>query len=143
MEAALDKKDLKIIHELKNDSRSAIREISKKTGIRPSTVHQRIIRLKKEGIIEKFTLKLSNKAVGENFIVFMLVKTKPAAIISNIMNDRHVKEVFGITGEYDIIMKLKFRDVEEFNDFVLRFRKEQKIETTLTMIATAEIKEEI
>ena len=143
MEVKLDSKDLKIISALKDDSRLAIREISKKTGIRPSTVHQRIVRLRKESIIEKFTLKINNKAIGENFIVFMLVKTKPATIISNIMNNKHVKEVFGITGEYDIIMKLKFKDVEEFNDFVLRFRKEQRVETTLTMIATADIKEEI
>ena len=144
MEAKLDNKDLKIISILKDDSRLSIREISKKTGIRPSTVHQRIVKLRKESIIEKFTLKINNKAIGENFIVFMLVKTKPAAILGNsIINNRHVKEIFGVTGEYDIIMKLKFKDVEEFHDFVLRFRKEQRIETTLTMIATADIKEEI
>ena len=140
----LDNKDLKIISMLKEDSRMQIREISKKTGIRPSTVHQRIVRMRKEGIIEKFTLKMNNKAMEENFVVFMLVKTKPAAILGNsITGSKHVKEIFGVTGEYDVMMKLKFRDVEEFNDFVLRFRKEQKIETTLTMIATADIKEEI
>ncbi|MBI2135354.1 Lrp/AsnC family transcriptional regulator [Candidatus Woesearchaeota archaeon] len=144
METKLDSKDLKIISALKDDSRLPIRGISKKTGIRPSTVHQRIARLRKENIIEKFTLKLNNKLVGENFIVFMLVKTKPAAILGNsIIGNSHVKEIFGVTGEYDLIIKLKFRDVEEFNDFVLRFRKEQKIETTLTMIATADVKEEI
>ena len=69
----LDNKDLKIISVLKDDSRMQIREIAKKTGIRPSTVHQRIVRLRKEKIIEKFTLKLNNKAMGENFVVFMLV----------------------------------------------------------------------
>lgn len=144
MEIKLDNKDMKIISTLKDDSRMQIREISKKTGIRPSTVHQRVVRLRKEGVIEKFTLKLNNKAIGENFIVFMLVKTKPAAILGNsIISNRHVKEIFGITGEYDVIMKLKFKDVGEFNDFVLKFRREQKIETTLTMIATADIKEEI
>ena len=142
MEAKPDNKDMKIISILREDSRMPIREIAKKANLRPSTVHQRIARLKKEGTIEKFTLKLNNKSVGENFIVFMLVKTKPAAMLSNITGSRHVKQVFGITGEYDLMLKLKFRDVEEFNDFVLRFRKDRKIETTLTMIATACIKED-
>lgn len=137
-----DSKDMRIISILREDSRLPIREIAKKASLRPSTVHQRVTKLRKEGIIEKFTLKLNNKSVGENFIVFMLVKTKPATMISNITGNRHVKEVFGITGEYDLMMKLKFRDVEEFNDFVLKFRKDRKIETTLTMIATACIKEE-
>ena len=140
----LDNKDLKIIEQLKGDARLSIREIAKKTGIRPSTVHQRITVLRKEGVIEKFTLKLNNKAIGENFIVLMLVKTKPSVLIDNkTINNTHVKEVFGLTGEYDVMMKLKFKDIEEFNEFVIKFRKEQQIETTLTMVVTANIKEEI
>ena len=140
----MDNKDAKIVSILKDNCRLSIREISKKTQIRPSTVHQRIARLKKGNIIEKFTLKLSNKAIGENFIVFMLVKTKPATILGhNIVSNKYVKEILGVTGEYDVIMKLKFKDVEEFNNFVLSFRKEQKIESTLTMIATANVKEEL
>jgi DNA-binding Lrp family transcriptional regulator len=41
----MDKKDLAIIELLKKDSRYSVRDISKKTGIRPSTVHQRIKKL--------------------------------------------------------------------------------------------------
>src|SRR3989344_4771586 len=70
----LDNKDQRIIDILKQDSREPIREISKKTKIRPSTVHHRIQKLLENGVIEKFTIKLNNKEVGENFIVFMLVK---------------------------------------------------------------------
>src|SRR3989338_7398284 len=140
----LDNKDLKIIEQLKGDAWLSIRDIAKKTGIRPSTVHQRITVLRKEGVIEKFTLKLNNKAIGENFIVLMLIKTKPSVLIDNkTINNPHVKEVFGLTGEYDVMMKLKFKDIEEFNEFVIKFRKEQQIETTLTMVVTANIKEEI
>ena len=71
---ALDKKDNLIIQVLKQNSRIPIRDIAIKTGIRPSTVHERIKKLVKGNVIEKFTLKLNNKAVGENFIVFMMVK---------------------------------------------------------------------
>ncbi|MBW2977101.1 Lrp/AsnC family transcriptional regulator [Candidatus Woesearchaeota archaeon] len=140
----LNKKDYLIINILKNNSRSAIRDISKKTGIRPSTVHERIKRLVKEGVIEKFTLKLNNKAVEENFIVLMLVKGGTTQYINEkIISNKHVKEVFGITGEYDLLLKLKFRDVEDFNDFLLKFRKEQKgIRQTYTMVTTANIKED-
>ena len=140
----LDKKDSTIISILKQDARLPIRDIAKKTSIRPSTVHQRIQKLRKEGVIEKFTLKLDNKAVGENFIVFMLVKTKPNVILDNkVIQNEHVKEVFGLTGEHDLLIKLKFKDIDEFNDFVIKFRKEQQVETTLTMVVTANVKEEL
>ena len=140
-----DNKDIKIIEILKEDSRLPIREISKKTKIRPSTVHQRIKKLIENNVIEKFTVKLNNKLAGENFIVFMLVEGGTTEYIDNkFLNDRHVKEVFGVTGEYDLLIKLKFRNVEDFNEFVIDFRKNRKeIQSTLTMVATTNLKEEI
>ena len=138
----LDEKDHKIIEILKQDSRMSIRDIAKKTWIRPSTVHQRITQLRKKGAIEKFTLKLNNEAIGENFIVFMLVNTTKDLDIKTVHNN-HIKELFGVTGEYDLIIKLKFKDVREFNDFVIDFRKKEGVKETLTMVATIGLKEEI
>ena len=141
----LDKKDNLIIEALKENSRMPIRDIAKKTGIRPSTVHERIKKLIKKGVIEKFTLKLNNKAVGENFIVFMLIKGGTTEYINTkIINNEKVRDIFGITGEYDLLLKLKFKDVEEFNKFLIKFRKEQKgVRQTYTMVTTADIKEEV
>jgi len=141
----IDNKDTKIIEILKQDSRAPIREIARLTKIRPSTVHQRIQKLVAGKAIEKFTIKLNNKAIGENFIVFMLVKGGTTDYIdTKVLDDRHVKEIFGITGEYDLLIKFKFENVEEFNDFVLNFRRYKKdIQSTLTMVVTANLKEEI
>ncbi|MBU0536643.1 MAG: Lrp/AsnC family transcriptional regulator [Nanoarchaeota archaeon] len=141
----LDEKDHDIISFLKDNSRLSVRDIGKKTGIRPSTVHDRIKKLVKEGVIEKFTLKLNNKAIGENFIVFMLVAGKPNEYVGNtLLGHKNIKEVFGITGEYDMIFKLKFKDVEDFNDFVINFRKLNKgVSKTMTMVVTATLKEDI
>lgn len=139
---AIDSRDAKIIDELKKNSRATVREIAKRTGIRPSTVHQRISRLKDEGVIEKFTVKLDNTAAGEDFIVLMFVTTRedlPAAFF----HDRHIKEAFGVTGEYDLMLKLKFRDVQEFNSFVIGMRKNKAIAKTITSVATINLKEEV
>lgn len=141
----LDEKDHRIIAELRQDSRQSIRDIAKRLKLRPSTVHERIRKLKQDKIIEKFTLKLNNNAVGENFIVFMLVSGKPTKYVgSTLLGNNNIKEAFGITGEYDLLFKLKFGDVVEFNDFVINFRKENDgISKTLTMVATANLKEEL
>ncbi|MBW2992668.1 Lrp/AsnC family transcriptional regulator [Candidatus Woesearchaeota archaeon] len=138
----LDSKDLAIITELKQNSRASVRDIAKKTALRPSTVHNRIQQLRKNNIIEKFTLKLNNKAVGENFIVFMTVKAAKD-IPSTVFRNKHIKEVFGITGDYDILLKLKFKDIEEFNNFIIKFRKDNELTNTQTSVVTAAIKEEL
>jgi DNA-binding Lrp family transcriptional regulator len=138
----LDAKDRKILEKLKQDSRQTVRDIAKQTGIRPSTVHQRITKLKKEGVIEKFTVKLNNKSVGEDFIVIMFISTKKD-LPNTFFQNRHIKEVFGVTGEYDLMLKLKFADIDEFNRFVIGLRKNREIEKTRTSVATITLKEDI
>ncbi len=57
--------------------------------------------------------------------------------------NKYIKEAFGITGEYDLLLKLKFKDVEEFNDFVIEFRKKHPVAKTITMVGTITLKEEL
>ena len=142
MQTKLDNKDLAIINILKDNSRASIRDIAKLTNIRPSTVHVRITQLIKKNIIEKFTLKLNNDAFGENFIIFIMIKTN-SEIKKSAFSEICVKEVFGITGEYDLMMKLKFKDIIEFNDWLLKFRKENNVLSTVTMVSTITLKEEM
>ena len=142
MSYAIDKRDTLIITELKKDARAPIRQIAKRTGIRPSTVYQRIKKLTDHNVIEHFTIKLNNKLVGENFIVFVLIKAEQE-LDSRIFNNEHVKEVFGVTGSYDLLLKLKFQHIHEFNDFILTLRKNKTISDTLTMVATLTLKEEL
>ena len=136
----IDIRDKKIISVLQENARAPIRDIAKKTKLRPSTVHQRITKLKEVGAIEKFTIKLDDAAVDENLTVFMLVNTKQD-LTKEFLNNKHVKEVYGITGEYDLIIKLKFADVEDFNRFVINLRKNPSIAKTLTMVSTVKVKD--
>lgn len=137
----MDSRDIKIVEILKEDSRKSIREIARITGIRPSTVHQRIQKLIKENVIKNFTIKLNYQQLNQKFVAFVLVNTKgelPASFFSN----PQIKDVFGITGEFDLLLKLRFKDVNEFNDFLITLRKNPRIAKTLTLVSTIEIKEE-
>ena len=139
----LDDKDRAIVALLQSNARKSIREIARESGIRPSTVHQRIMRLEKDGIILGYTAQISPKSVGEGFVVFMFIKGKLGKYLDeHFLSRKNVKEAFGITGEYDLLVKLKFADVEEFNQFIIGFRAAQKgITATHTFVATATLKE--
>ena len=137
-----DKKDQQIIGLLQENARLSIREIAKKLKLRPSTVHVRLTKLKEKKIIEKYTVKLNNEAVSESFIVFILIATEQI-IPNSAFHHKNIKEVFGITGEYDLLMKCKFKDIIEFNEFLLEFRKKYGLKKTLTQIATINLKEEM
>ncbi len=136
----LDKNDRKILDVLKENSRLSSREVSEKTGIRPSTVHSRIQRLAKEGIIEKFSLKLNNELLGKNFVVYLFVETKEN-IPNKVFSNESIEEVYGVTGEYDLVIKCRFSNIIEFNKFIIEFRKLSMVGKTLTMVGTIKIKE--
>ena len=140
----LDDKDNAILSILKKDSRTSVRNISKQTGIRPSTVHQRIKRMVEIGAIKKFTVDLDDGVVGERLTVFILVAGTPGKYLdTRLFRSKAVKEVHGITGEYDIIMKCKFSDLGEFHEFLINFRDKygKNISKTITMVETARLKE--
>lgn len=141
---ALDDKDRKILEILESNSRTSIREIAKITGYRPSTVHQRIKRLKEEGVIQKFTVKLDDEKLNRNLVVFMLISGAMDKYLDDkAMKDPCIREIHGITGEYDLLMKLKFRDMKEFNKFIIEFRDKysDSIAKTITMVQTVSLKE--
>lgn len=138
----LDDLDWHILGELRRDARQSIRDLAKILHQRPSTVHVRIKKLVQHGVIDRFTVKLNNKAVGENFIAFVFIATEKL-IDNKAFQHPAIKEVFGVTGEYDLVMKVKIIDIETFNDFLLKFRNTYHLKKTLTMVATAHIKEEL
>lgn len=138
----LDDHDHSIIDVLRRNARMSIRDIAKELKLRPSTVHVRLTKLTKNKIIEKFTLKLNNEAINEAFIVFILIATDKL-IPNTAFQHKNIKEVFGVTGEYDLLMKCKFKDVVEFNSFILDFRKKHNLKKTVTQIATITLKEEL
>src|SRR3989338_1527891 len=141
----MDAKDALLIEQLRIDARASLKELSRKTGLRPSTIHQRILKLIQNKVIEKFTIKVDDAAVGEEFVAFLLIKgTTQKFLPARILNDAHVKEVYGVTGEYDLLIKLKFSSVKEFNDYLIAFRQEHpEVQSTMTMVGTAKLKEKL
>lgn len=139
----MDEKDSKIIEILKENSRASIRDIAKATDIRPSTVHNRIKKFKDDGIIEKFTVITNDEKVGEGFVVFMLISgTSEKYLDSRFRGNPHIKEIYGITGEYDLLIKAKFKDMQKFNEFLIDFRERYSkyINKTITMVQTVKVK---
>lgn len=143
MVCIMDEKDMKILEILKANSRTSIRDIAKVTDIRPSTVHNRIKKFKEDGVIERFTIITNDEKIGEGFVVFMLISgTSEKYLDSRFQRNPHIKEIYGITGEYDLLIKAKFKDMKDFNDFLIDFREKyhNNLNKTITMVQTVKLK---
>ena len=139
-----DEDDLRILRELQQNAKQTVTELSKRLELRPSTVYDKISRMEEAGVIHAYRAILNDAAVGVPLTAFILVSGRPNFNIEEaVLRDPRVLEVWGITGEYDILVKGRFRDIDEFSSFVLSLREKHKenINRTETFISTIRIKE--
>ncbi len=142
----LDDKDRAIGFFLKETGKATIKEISKATGMRPSTIHGRIKRMEENGNIVNYTVKLNDEEFDRGFAVYMLIAgTMEPYLDEKMLKHPAITVVSGLTGEYDLLIKMKFSDLAAFNDFLLDFREKYKdhIHKTVTMVETVSLKEEL
>jgi len=71
-------------------------------------------------------------------IAFLLLVTKTGKEINvaeKLLKEKIVQESNIVYGEYDIILKVKTRNMKELQDFVISLRRNKNIERTITMIS--------
>jgi len=149
METKLDEKDLKIIEILKEHSDYTTRQIAKKTLLPVTTIHNRIKKLKKDGIIKKFTVELNHQKLGKSFLVIILVSVDYKSL-RELKKDQHqlakeigflpeVEKVDIVTGGTDLIVKARVKDVQEYDHFLLKkFQKISGIDKTQSLVVIHE-----
>ena len=115
----MDKKDEKILELLRENSKLTTHQISKKTLIPITTVHNRIKKLEKEGIIKRYTLELDNKKIGKTLAAFINIivdyrllkniKMSQYDLTKKIKQNESVEEAAMVTGGTDIIIKVRVK----------------------------------
>ena len=126
----IDEKDRRILDVLVEDSDLSIQKISKRTGIPITTVHNRIKRLKKNGIIKNYTVNLDYHKLGKDILAFILVTVDQKSMASSNMDQyevlreckkhANVEEANLITGRSDILLKARFENLDQLTEFVVK-----------------------
>jgi Lrp/AsnC family transcriptional regulator, regulator for asnA, asnC and gidA len=106
----LDSYDKLILQELEKDGRKAFSEIAKKLDISNTMVHQRVNRLKEQGILKKMALELDERKMGYEWSAFtgLILKedSDSKAIIEELKNIPEVTECYYITGKYALYIRI-------------------------------------
>lgn len=150
MTIMLDKKDQIILEELKKNSRNSTKNIASNIKIPRVTVHDRIQKMIKNGIIKSFNVNIDYKKIGLSTEVFIFVSFLPNADISQkelakrISKIPGISEVHIISGEYDLILKARGKSLEEIGELVVdKLRKFKGVGRTLTFACFETIKEDL
>ncbi len=110
MDVHIDKLDKRILEILIADARTPYLEIARACNVSGATVHLRIQKLEKMGIIEGSYLKVNSKKLGMSLCVFLGIHLDKChnldSISDKLQEIPEVVECHYTTGEYAIFIKM-------------------------------------
>jgi len=131
----MDEKDEKIIKLLKDDARVGYADMGAKIGLSEGAVRKRIKTLIDEGVIRKFTVKIS---LTEGTQAITLLTANPACptqeVSKKIQAIPNVETTYEVSGEYDIVAIISGINMTEVNECIEKIRTVEGIVKTNTMI---------
>ncbi len=119
----LDDIDKKILALIQKNSQFTYKEIAEKINLSVTPVHDRVKRLEKSGIIEKYVGILNKKKLGVGLTVYcqvtLLKQTKEVSEIFNkvIKQLPEVSDCNFVSGGFDYLLKIHVTDMEAYHNF--------------------------
>ena len=121
----MDSIDKKLLILLQKDSKKTTKELSVKLNLSVTAVYERIKKLEREGIIKNYVALINRSKVGKSFIVFCHIKliqhTREflTKFESQVVKLSEILECHHVSGDYDYILKIAVRDMEEYREFLV------------------------
>jgi len=142
----LTKKDWALLRELQKDSTQSFKTLSRKLGMAITTIYDRKKKMEKEGIIKKYKAEINPEKVDKSVVAFIFLRVrydveskmsislkeiaKQVALIPGVM------EVHIVTGQWDLLIKIRGKDIKEIGDTLTDYIVKIKgISRSLTMNA--------
>ena len=122
---ALDEIDMQILKTLQKNAKLTTKELADVVHLTPTPVFERLKRLEKQGYIIKYVAILNAEKLNQGLLVFCKVKLKQInreiaeAFVRRILRIPEVIECYNTSGAYDYLLKVRARDMKQYQDFVL------------------------
>jgi Lrp/AsnC family leucine-responsive transcriptional regulator len=114
----MDDIDRRILDILQRDGKVSQARIAETVGLTTPSVNERIKKLETKGFIRRFTALLDPRLVGMPLVAHVDVMLEhprfERAFLDEIENLLEVQECYAISGDYGYRLKLRARDVEQF-----------------------------
>ncbi len=142
-EKVLDEIDRNILKILQENARESYREIQEELGISIGTIHNRISKLKKNGVIEGYTLRLNNEKLGYKLTFLIRINCDgkfTEEILNDLTNIPEVCSIFHTTGEQSAALICRFQESSQVHDFIRELNKKEYIIRTVSNMVLKEYK---
>jgi len=125
----LDPVDRKILRLLQEDARRSYRELGELVDLRAPSVHARVQRLEKDGFIRGYHADIDPEKVGRSMTAYVSIglegghkgdRPRTETVAEQLRKDHDVVEVHAVTGEDDLLVKVRTTDIRGLERLLLR-----------------------
>jgi Lrp/AsnC family transcriptional regulator, leucine-responsive regulatory protein len=136
----LDAIDRKLLALLAEDATRTYAELGKAINLSAPAVHERVKRLKQDGVIKGITAVIDGAAVGRPLLAFVYVDTRSWAVTRHLLKlaeAPEVEEIHTVTGEAAMLLKVRTRDTQALEDLLAQIHQVEGSSGTRSCIALA------
>jgi Lrp/AsnC family leucine-responsive transcriptional regulator len=113
-----------------------------------TTIHYNIKRLEQDGLIKRYSAVLNHKKAGQEFCSFVLISLNsdeyddPEKIAKELANYEEVESVDICTGDWELIIKVRTKNIDEYYEFVKKVFSKKGIRKIKSLNSLKQIKSE-
>jgi DNA-binding Lrp family transcriptional regulator len=149
LKARLDSIDWQILKELQGDGRITNVELARRVGISAPPCLRRVRALEEAGLIRGYRTLLDEKQLGYEVTAFVMVglhnqtENDLVAFEAQVKEWPLVRESYMVSGEVDFIMRCTAKDLETFQNFIIRdVTSTKNVDHVRTALTIRRIKDE-
>lgn len=133
----LDRTDIGLLQHLQNDARASNKELGGVAGLAPSSVFERVRRLRADGVIRGFHADLDPDAVGiaiQALVTVGQTGLDPETLGTWLLDEPEVVSVFELGGADDVLVHIAVRDAVHLREWVYALQRRTEVHRTQTTI---------
>jgi len=142
----MDDLDTDILRSLIKNSRITLSQMSKEIDAPDATISNRLKKLEND-VIKHYTVILDWEKIGLDITTIIIIQTeseKHESVKEELSKLDEVSEVYSVSGEYDILIKVWVQNIEELNKLMnTKIRSVDGVEDLTEMIVMERVKEEM
>lgn len=135
--AKLDEVDRKLLALLAEDSTQSYADLGEAIHLSAPAVHDRVKRLKRDGVIRATVAKIDGCKVGRTLLAFVLVNTKNLVSTKRLLtlaNVPEIEEMHTVAGDSCVLLKVRVRETEGLEELLGKIQDIEGVDGTRSYI---------
>jgi Lrp/AsnC family transcriptional regulator, leucine-responsive regulatory protein len=134
----MDPKDRAIIEVLQEDARATYAQIGARVDLSASTVHDRVRKLERRGVIRGYRASVDPETVGLGVTALVSVMpldpSQPDDLPDRITEFAEIEDCYSVAGHENYILKVRTRTTGDLEELLRRLRERAAVQTQTTVV---------